>query len=307
MRVFIKSSGHNSKRFYSLAIALVLTAFVLIAGCSSGNKNEQSSANANAASAVVAQNANTGNVNTSGDVAQGKGAFKYLYAPVSNPANTQRQSQAQRARVLETVSTMLNVQLAIPVDVTIALTECGVANAFYDPETRQISMCYELLDHFYTVFAPHMKSEVELQRSVYGATVFVFFHELGHALINVLDLPAVGREEDAADQLSTVILTNGGEEGQTAVINGANSFILGEQSGDMQRLPFWDEHSLGPQRFFNLLCWVYGHDPDKYNYLVNQNLPQERAVRCPAEYAQIAKSWYRLLAPYMKNKPPMPQ
>lgn len=304
MRVFNAGSNHKSKRFYSTAIALSLAVFVLIAGCSSGNQNEQSNANTSTASALTAQNSNA---NKATDVPQGKGAFKHVYAPVSNAANTTRRDQAQKGRVLETISTMLNLQLAIPVDVTIALTECGVANAFYDPETRQISMCYELLDHFYKVFAPHVESELELQRSVYGATVFVFFHELGHALINVLDLPAVGREEDAADQLSTVILTNGGEEGETAVINGANSFILEGQSADMQRLPFWDEHSLGPQRFFNLLCWVYGHDPEKYGYLVNQNLPQERAVRCPGEYAQIAKSWYRLLAPHMKNKPPMPQ
>ena len=39
-------------------------------------------------------------------------------------------------------------------------------------------------------------------------------HEMGHALIDLYDLPVLGKEEDAADSVATVFLTR-------AVGNGA--------------------------------------------------------------------------------------
>ena len=36
-------------------------------------------------------------------------------------------------------------------------------------------------------------------------TLAIFYHELGHALIDVLNIPIYGQEEDAADVLSVVL------------------------------------------------------------------------------------------------------
>ena len=36
--------------------------------------------------------------------------------------------------------------------------------------------------------------------------VAIFYHELGHALIDQLDLPVLGKEEDAADILSVLLI-----------------------------------------------------------------------------------------------------
>jgi Putative metallopeptidase len=56
------------------------------------------------------------------------------------------------------------------------------------------------------------------------------------------------------------------------------------------------------KRFFNIVCWVYGQNPEKYSPMVKQGvLPEERAVRCEDEYRQLAKSWSTLLAPYLKE------
>src|SRR5688500_14135049 len=41
---------------------------------------------------------------------------------------------------------------------------------------------------------------------VLGNTVFILYHELGHALIDLLNLPVLGREEDAADNLASVMM-----------------------------------------------------------------------------------------------------
>ena len=50
-------------------------------------------------------------------------------------------------------------------------------------------------------------------------------HELGHALIHVLDLPTTGREEDAVDQLSTYILAYGSEGGESPTLDPALAFL----------------------------------------------------------------------------------
>ena len=41
-----------------------------------------------------------------------------------------------------------------------------------------------------------------------GAMQFVFFHESGHMLISELNLPAIGPEEDVADEFATFYLTD---------------------------------------------------------------------------------------------------
>ena len=70
----------------------------------------------------------------------------------------------------------------------------------------------------------------------------------------------------------------------------------------MDDLSFWDEHSLDEQRFYNILCWIYGKDSEGYQYLVDdETLPTDRAERCPAEYDRMNRSWEALLAPYMKG------
>jgi len=88
--------------------------------------------------------------------------------------------------------------------------------------------------------------------------------------------------------------------------NGARWMLLEDSQNDtdIDQLPFWDEHSLDKQRFYNLACWLYGHDSEKYGSLVEDgSLPQARAERCPAEYEQMSRSWTTLLKGHLKTEP----
>ena len=65
---------------------------------------------------------------------------------------------------------------------------------------------------------------------------------------------------------------------------------------------FADSHSLDQQRYFNMVCWVYGSDPLRQAPLAEDaGLPPTRAESCDAEYARIDASWSKLLAPYMRE------
>ena len=74
------------------------------------------------------------------------------------------------------------------------------------------------------------------------------------------------------------------------------------ESEDGEELSFWDEHSLGEQRWYNIVCWSYGSDPEGLSDLVGDDwLPEARASQCPDEFARMSKAWDTLLSPYVKE------
>ncbi|HEV2145831.1 MAG TPA: DUF4344 domain-containing metallopeptidase [Longimicrobiaceae bacterium] len=231
-----------------------------------------------------------------------QGDFVVVYDTPRSAEYRQWQADLRGARVLEDVADALNRTFVLPADVRLTFAECGEANAFYDPDERRIRICYELMDDLYGVFGETTGSEEELNEAAWGAIYFTLYHELGHALVHLWDLPITGREEDAVDQLAAFLLTDGTEEGGKAAINGANAFLLEhDRAGGAGDPAPWNEHSLDAQRFYNIVCWVYGRDPEGYAYLVEDGtLPPERAHLCAEEYERLDRSWAGLLSPYLK-------
>jgi hypothetical protein len=231
------------------------------------------------------------------------GQFRAHYADVSNATFREWRAELMAEKVLETLEAELNGALRIPTDVAITVGECGTANAFYRPKERAIVLCWELIQEFYEGALELGWSEEAAEAAAENATEFFFYHELGHALIHVLDLPTTGREEDAVDQLSIYVLMSEADPGEVPALDAALVFLAwaDEARAAGARAPFWDEHSLDEVRFFNILCWVYGQDPGRFRHLVAKgNLPVARAERCPSEWAQLEKSWSTLLAPSLK-------
>ena len=203
-------------------------------------------------------------------------------------------------QLLEILANNVNKYLLLPEDVPLVGAECGTANAFWDPDEQSITMCYEILDLFVQLFEQDRDPDPE--GAALATTAAVFFHELGHAVTSIYQLPTLGREEDAADQLSAVLLlTEQDPELQTYALYYAKAFELLSGMEDLSPGSFADEHSLNAQRNYNILCWAYGSDPAELGAEVEAaGLPAERAARCEDEYQQIEGSWYQLLRPYLK-------
>ncbi|MBW4574658.1 MAG: DUF4344 domain-containing metallopeptidase [Aphanothece sp. CMT-3BRIN-NPC111] len=237
-------------------------------------------------------------------VAKENGKFKVQHYPIENSAYKKIEFILKESQAFEELAKGLNETLAMPNDVTIKLGECGEANAYYAPSTHEIVMCYELMEAFADNFFKHVDTEEELYKKVIFATLFVFMHEMGHALIGELDLPTTGKEEDAVDQLATIIMTLAGDEGGEIALAAAKQFELaGSKQTDIQKLPFWDEHSLDQQRYYGIVCLLYGSNAEKYTFLAQQaGLPESRAQRCEAEYVKTAISWMKLLEPYVREE-----
>jgi hypothetical protein len=229
--------------------------------------------------------------------------FRVSYAVSKNLQHDQFRQVFEEHKVFELVAQGLNQTIRMPHTVDIQMVDCGAINAFYDPNHSRIIVCYELLTYFVGIFKGNVQSDEQLGQAVIGATLFGFYHELGHALIHQLDLPAMGREEDSADQIATLMLMEAGDDGVGMALSGAYWFNLQQKSGN--ETPFWDEHAFDGQRYYNILCMIYGSDPAKYQGFVDSgNLPAGRAARCQEEFVKIRGSFQKLITPHLTlNKP----
>src|SRR5690606_5649826 len=158
-----------------------------------------------------------------------------------------------------------------------------------------------LIEQLAEDFGAQLDDDAELAEAVSGAYRFIVLHEVGHALVQVLELPITGREEDAVDQLSSWLLI-GDARGDGAVLSAAAAFSINGELHGVGENDFANEHSLDQQRYFNMVCWVYGHDPERHADLVAiTGLPPERAARCKDEYARLDASWRRLLGEHLRQ------
>ena len=141
---------------------------------------------------------------------------------------------------------------------------------------------------------------------------FTLVHEFGHALISELNIPVLGKEEDAADQIATIALLVGvpGHWHDDSPLERQNAkkldvvahtwhieWELARQTGS--KIAYWDSHSLDIQRFYTILCLVYGSDPDQYSDLIGtMTLPYDWAWTCEDNYPVVEKSVVRILDIY---------
>jgi hypothetical protein len=240
------------------------------------------------------------NKNTN-QVAVDQGDLKFRYQPPQPTSTSQTPRARSNPQAVEKLIAELNQRLILPFDIEVRLEDCEQPDAYYDPETHQIFLCYQLIDEYYVLFAKKIKDKTKLDDAVTAATAATFFHELGHGLVDAWKVPITGREEDAVDQLSTLVLIEATEGGEQMALDGALAFKLYAELANGEKKIYWDEHSLDEQRFFDTICLVYGHDDEKFAYLVdNGTLPEERASLCREDYSRVKGAWQQLLGPYLK-------
>lgn len=143
---------------------------------------------------------------------------------------------------------------------------------------------------------------------VLGNLQFLLVHELAHLVIGELEVPVLGPEEQAADYLAAGALIRA-ERRAGGVDRRDSDYLLA--AADAQRLswqrgssrgapvPYWDTHALTIQRFFQIVCLLYGADPVTYADLPERaGMPATRAAGCAAEFARADRAISWLIATY---------
>jgi len=238
------------------------------------------------------------------DMQPGKTGFRQVYLDAVSPKYKQVQERLKSANALDDWIQLLNNLYKIPIDVPVVMTECGAPMAYHKGSSHksQIVFCYEIVNLHGVLFQESGLSGEALDRAVYGALLSTFIHEVGHSLAFVLSLPIVGKEEDAVDQLAAILLMQAGPDGAEMALHGAKGFALLQ---DLVKIPMelqmTDSHSISKQRYYNILCLVYGSDPEKYAALAAEGLMPQRAEKCSAEFQNTFHGWRTLLAPYKRD------
>lgn len=163
----------------------------------------------------------------------------------------------------------------------------------------------------------------------------ILYHELGHALIDVMELPVLGQEEAAVDVLTVMLIDRlFDEEDATDLAYEVALGYVGGENGDPEDIEpkaecegddckeaegeeeeteeaaseedeseeaesepaFWDVHGTGDQRYYNTVCLFYGGDTDlREEYATDMELPEARAEKCEAEFELADASWGPIL------------
>lgn len=221
------------------------------------------------------------------------------------------QTFVEDSALFDDITDALNDELALPTDIVVNVGG-DPQGPYFDPSTGMIEYPYEFMDVVYSMFADDYEGE-ELEATIAGALRFVYVHELGHALIEALDIPVLGKEEDAVDGLAAVVLTQVMPEHGVPAENGAYDAISaaelffdfsGATGGEVnvEVEAFADEHSMDLQRFYSITCLVAGSNQETYTVIEQADfVPEDRLVRCPAEHEQALSGWARLLEPYAEK------
>jgi len=232
--------------------------------------------------------------------------IRYEYVPPKNPAHQPIHDQMKQGRALEHLQELLS-PLRLPYPLMLRVAGCdGVANAWYENEA--ITVCYELLTEIQKN-APKQDLPIGISRvdTMLGPALDVFLHETGHAVFHMLQIPVLGREEDAADQFAAyVMLRLGKDDARRMILGSAYGYNIQMPQGPHVTVPlnaFSDEHSLPAQRAFNVLCIAYGADKKLFADVVEKDfLPKKRAEGCEYEYEDLTFAMTKLIGPHIDKR-----
>jgi hypothetical protein len=156
---------------------------------------------------------------------------------------------------------------------------------------------------------PRLKDLTPEQRKdliefVTGNMLFALLHELGHAHVQEMGLPVLGREEDAADAYAIVALLKIATEASDGVLVAATKgWFLDALRNQKENtaVPYYDAHSVDKVRAFQIVCIMVGSDLDKFAALANQvQMPDDRQQSCAGDYSNASWSWEMALKPHLR-------
>jgi hypothetical protein len=236
------------------------------------------------------------------------------YAEPTNPAHKLYYDVLMQFRALEGMRDRL-ISFRWPRPLKLEVRSCGESDAFYDD--GEIVVCYEFLAGFWKAASSSSRPpNVSRADALVGAFMDTFLHESAHAMFDLLKIPVLGKEEDAADLVSAYLMLQFPAHEKRGLILGAAYSYASElnvrtpRDLNRRRLRFArhasaaNEHSTPAQRLFSLLCMAYGADSVLFAPVVEEGyLPKERAEMCDDEYAQIDFAYRTLIAPHQDTPP----
>jgi hypothetical protein len=140
---------------------------------------------------------------------------------------------------------------------------------------------------------------------IVGNTLFVAAREMGHALVTEMKLPALGGEEQAADDFGVLTMLKHGEKdfSDRILIEGAKGWFVSSRRGNKRgrALDYYARRGFTERRGYRIVCLMIGADPVRFKALADETmLPKLWQRRCGWDYDTVGRSWERVLTPYRR-------
>ncbi len=149
------------------------------------------------------------------------------------------------------------------------------------------------------------KKRQQLTEFVVGNMFFVFLHEMSHALVHEMELPVLGRDEDAADAFASLTMLKVGTRLSHRVLVEASKawFLMNERDQRQGIQPTaYDAHGLDAQRAYQIVCLMVGSDKEQFKDLADEtHLPDDRQESCQDDYRRAAWSWEKVLQSRLRS------
>lgn len=233
------------------------------------------------------------------------------YAAPANPLHQPLHDKLKGERWLERMQAALQ-HYRLPRPVTLKLDNCGGSvDAWF--AKRTVAVCYEYLQVVIRrIEGGQLPAWLTREEALAGAFVDAILHEFGHALIEYHRIPVLGREEDAADQLSAFMMLNLGGDDAGGLIRGTANVYLGwisffqsrpaRQLGSGANMREARAHPTAAQRLYNLVCIALGAEPKSYAELAKAiDMPEDRSEDCAEEYAGLTRAYRTLVQPHVNK------
>jgi Putative metallopeptidase len=232
------------------------------------------------------------------------------YIAAKDPVLQEFYSLLAQRHALEKIREILG-PFRLPEELTIKTAECGVINSWYKRENFKptVTVCYEYLRHILESLPNETTpAGVTPADAAVGQFFWVTFHEIGHAIFDIFDVPIFGHPEDAADNFAAYMLLQFGK-GQAPRLIGGAVWAWRAYLGDYKRNPvvpkritaFASDHGLPEERFYNLLCLSFGADPVQFAE-ANDYLPATRSPNCEFEYSTLVNAFHKEISPHIDQE-----
>ena len=223
--------------------------------------------------------------------------FQLNIVEPDNPEHDAIYTLLQNDDVLQRFINEINKRIEFPGEVAIEIADCDEVNCYYSSEQQKITICYEFID---AAFAMQDDTTLSDSEKLVNAVGFIFLHEMGHALVDKLNLPITGKEESAVDELAMLILMSDTTDATYfAAIEGAMQFYRFSLQQNIKNIAFYDTHAPDMERYYDMLAIIVGATPSVAEQFVGDDDPfklhSDRAATAEWDYEKKLATWKRLL------------
>jgi hypothetical protein len=231
---------------------------------------------------------------------------RVVYGEAIDPKHVPIRQSMQDRRILEVAGALLSA-FRLPRELSIEARGCNGRETAWYAFDRAV-FCYEYVELIQR-HSPKVATPGGVQRAdaIVGSVLDTILHEAGHGVIEMLDIPVLGREEDAADFFSVYLMLQFPPADAKRLIEGVAFTMGSEGRKDLEtkmRPPmFAGPHGMNAQRHFNVLCLAYGADPALFGHAVPAGLPQWRAQQsCGDEWSLLRRAFTKAILPHVDGE-----